>query len=251
MPISVKCPECEAPYKVPDEAAGKAIKCKKCGARISIPAADAGDEGGDDFASIGAGGDSGGGGEAKEKKKGGSNKTIIIIVAAVLVLTCCICIPGGGAGVYFLWIKPGVDAGLKKFNEDMKKIDKNFDNKNFGKDMGKDGGPKASTGKIILEQKSVLSAKDPQVEGKPAKSFPVNFAAGKTYIIDMKSTEMDSFLRLLDPAKKEVAKDDDGGGFPDARITYTATQAGSYTIQATTFIGIAGQPNFTLTVREQ
>lgn len=33
MPISVTCPECEATYRVPDEAAGKAIKCKKCGAR--------------------------------------------------------------------------------------------------------------------------------------------------------------------------------------------------------------------------
>ena len=89
MPISVKCPECEAPYKVPDEAAGKAIKCKKCGARISIPAAGAGDEGGNDFAGIGASGDSGGG-ETKEKKKGGSKKTVII-VAAVLVSFCCLC----------------------------------------------------------------------------------------------------------------------------------------------------------------
>jgi predicted Zn finger-like uncharacterized protein len=37
MPISVSCRECEASYRVPDDAAGKAIKCRKCGARIAVP----------------------------------------------------------------------------------------------------------------------------------------------------------------------------------------------------------------------
>lgn len=44
--ISAKCPECDAAYLVPAEAAGKAIKCANCNAKILIPAN--GRSGGDD-----------------------------------------------------------------------------------------------------------------------------------------------------------------------------------------------------------
>lgn len=37
MPISVTCEECNKTYRVKDELAGKRIKCKECGAPISIP----------------------------------------------------------------------------------------------------------------------------------------------------------------------------------------------------------------------
>ena len=75
MPISVSCPECESAYRVPDSAAGKAIKCKKCGARVPVPA-DGGGEGEEGEAA--AGKDAG-------KKKGGMGK-ILAIVGAVVVL---------------------------------------------------------------------------------------------------------------------------------------------------------------------
>ena len=38
MPIAVSCPECSSGYRVPDTAAGKAIKCKKCGTRVPVAA---------------------------------------------------------------------------------------------------------------------------------------------------------------------------------------------------------------------
>jgi hypothetical protein len=38
MPIQAECPSCSARYKAPDLAAGKQIKCKKCGVRFQIPA---------------------------------------------------------------------------------------------------------------------------------------------------------------------------------------------------------------------
>ena len=38
MPIDIKCSSCSTPYRVPDEMAGRAAKCKKCGVRIEIPA---------------------------------------------------------------------------------------------------------------------------------------------------------------------------------------------------------------------
>jgi predicted Zn finger-like uncharacterized protein len=255
MPISVKCPECDAPYKVPDEAAGKAIKCKKCGAKVSIPSAEA-DEGGDDFAGVGAGA-ANGGGESKEKKKSSTGK-ILTIVGAVLAVSCCVCGGGGGTLGYFYVYVPTRDAA-KKVVADVKKAQEEFDknfgkdfNKNFGKDMGK--GVVAS-GPTILEKKETLTDKDPKVaNGKPAKTYKVKLEMGKEYIIDMKATTpgfgQDPYLFLLDPGNKQVAFDDDGGGNLDAQIRYTPTVTGEFTVQATCLGGVLGGGlPFSLTVK--
>lgn len=37
MPITFKCGQCQQPYQVPDQAAGKQVKCKKCGAAMTVP----------------------------------------------------------------------------------------------------------------------------------------------------------------------------------------------------------------------
>lgn len=42
MAISAVCPSCGATYNVPDEAAGKSVKCKKCSTAFTIPAKTAG-----------------------------------------------------------------------------------------------------------------------------------------------------------------------------------------------------------------
>jgi len=68
-----------------------------------------------------------------------------------------------------------------------------------------------------------------------------------------KDEQIDPFRRLLNPDGKQVAADDDGGGFPNARITYKADQDGTYKIIATTFMpGKTGAETgkFTLTVNE-
>jgi uncharacterized RDD family membrane protein YckC len=54
MPIKVRCKECSTVLNVSDKAAGRAVKCKKCGARVSVPA---------------AGGKAGGGEAGKKRKK--------------------------------------------------------------------------------------------------------------------------------------------------------------------------------------
>ncbi|MGE3806532.1 MAG: hypothetical protein AB7K24_17845 [Gemmataceae bacterium] len=41
MPISFNCPSCRQAYKVPDEAAGRSTKCRKCAATMQIPRASA------------------------------------------------------------------------------------------------------------------------------------------------------------------------------------------------------------------
>src|SRR5262245_44988742 len=166
MPMSVKCPECDTSYKVPDEAAGKTIKCKKCGARVLVPADDGED---DDFSNLGGKGD----GDAKEKKKG--SKTLLIVGIVAAVLTCCLCLPGGGGfGVYYFVIKPAAEAAKKKLAD----IEKDL--KNIEKDKGS---------ATIFAKIDTLTSKDPPVaNGKPAKIYKVKLEGGKEYIIDMKAS---------------------------------------------------------------
>jgi predicted Zn finger-like uncharacterized protein len=118
MPISVKCPECDTAYKVPDEAAGKAIKCKKCGAKVPVPAA-GGDD--DDLSNLGGTGD--GGGDTKEKKKAGSRKLLLIIGGIVLLFGCCCVLPPGigGLGWYIGWFQQDLKDAFKDIGKDMPK----------------------------------------------------------------------------------------------------------------------------------
>jgi predicted Zn finger-like uncharacterized protein len=83
----------------------------------------------------------------------------------------------------------------------------------------------------------------------PCKIYTVNLEAGRTYQIDMASEDMDSFLRLENPNGQQVAADDDGGGFPNARISFPCQQAGMYRISCTTFRGGIG--TFTLKVEQK
>src|SRR5262249_13351623 len=61
-----------------------------------------------------------------------------------------------------------------------------------------------------------------------------------TYTIDLISSDrsgrkLDTFLRLENAGGKELAQDDDGGGFPNSRIVFKAVQSGDYRIIVTSF----------------
>lgn len=60
---------------------------------------------------------------------------------------------------------------------------------------------------------------------------------------------LDPYLFLKDANGKVLAEDDDSGGFPNARITFTATKTGTYHIVASSFEG-RGNGEFTLIMRE-
>lgn len=122
----------------------------------------------------------------------------------------------------------------------------------------------AAPGRVVAQMKieltdgeatvnSTVAKTDPDdpVRNHPAKTFTVEFKAGETYQIDMKrpakGKAIDPYLRLEDPAGKEVASNDDGGEGLNAKITYQAPAAGKYTIIATTFGGGTGP--FTLVVK--
>jgi hypothetical protein len=92
-------------------------------------------------------------------------------------------------------------------------------------------------------------AKDAIRPANFARTFQVRMQRGRTYVIDMVSTQIDPFLRLENPTGQHIAQDDDSGGFPNARITFLAPEDGLYRIVATSFAPATG--GFSLMVREQ
>ncbi len=80
------------------------------------------------------------------------------------------------------------------------------------------------------------------------KVYPVKLQAGNTYQFDLKSTDLDSYLRLEGPDGNQIAEDDDSGGFLNAQIKQDITKSGEYKIIATTFAANA-TGKFTLEIR--
>ncbi len=101
--------------------------------------------------------------------------------------------------------------------------------------------PPPVVNRTLLNLRSILSKNDLLgPNGRKHKSHDVQMQAGKTYVIEMKQvpgSSINPFLLLLDPAGKEVARDDDSGGAKNAKITYTAPRPGRYHVLATTRIG--------------
>src|SRR4051812_22333816 len=66
-----------------------------------------------------------------------------------------------------------------------------------------------------------LDPDDPTDSGRPGchfKTYEFRMAAGTEYVIDLRSRDVDAFLRILDGDGKLVAEDDDSGGGQDARL---------------------------------
>jgi hypothetical protein len=83
--------------------------------------------------------------------------------------------------------------------------------------------------------------------------YMLTASAGDSVIITMAgSGGLDSYLILQDATGKTIVEDDDSGGAADARIKYTFTDAGTYTIVATRS-GQQGGPTsgaYTLTIED-
>lgn len=100
----------------------------------------------------------------------------------------------------------------------------------------------------IAEQ---LTAADGADSGRPGcycRIYTLKLVAGRTYQIDMESTNLDSYLRLENAGGRQLAVDDDGGGEHNSRIVFACTDNALYRIIATTFSERATGP-FTLKVR--
>jgi hypothetical protein len=81
------------------------------------------------------------------------------------------------------------------------------------------------------------------------KVYSITLTAGKVYDIGMSSSQIDSYLRLEDSGGAVLREDDDGGGFPNARIVFNCPRTGTYRITCTTFMPAVGP--FTLSVQER
>jgi hypothetical protein len=81
----------------------------------------------------------------------------------------------------------------------------------------------------------------------PAKVFPIEMKAGKSYTITMRSKELDAYLVLKDKNGKQLGFDDDSGGGQDALLIYTATQDGDYSVYAA---ALERTGSFSLTIEE-
>jgi thiol-disulfide isomerase/thioredoxin len=112
------------------------------------------------------------------------------------------------------------------------------------------GGEKGDDKPLTIKGK--LSPDDPKdkvVTRSPHKSYPYKMAKGSVYIIDMTSDDFDTYLRLENPAGKQVAFNDDvAPGNLNSRIVYKAAEAGEHKIIATSFDAKSGE--FTLKVRK-
>ncbi len=92
-----------------------------------------------------------------------------------------------------------------------------------------------------------LGKNDPKVMNRPAQIHRVTMSPGKTYVIDMESTDFDAYLRVLDSNGKQLASDDDSGGNHNARIRFAPTKEDNYQVVATRFG--SGQGSYVLKIR--
>jgi hypothetical protein len=102
---------------------------------------------------------------------------------------------------------------------------------------------------VVNDELTNADLKDKVRTGSFCKTFTYKMTEGRKYQIDMVSGAFDSYLRLENPKGEQVASDDDGGGFPNARIQYEAPTTGDFTISATTFGG-GSTGKFTVTVKD-
>src|SRR5262249_453024 len=92
----------------------------------------------------------------------------------------------------------------------------NLTGKSFGTASRKGGGatelPLPTATKPAKHDGQLLPTDPPDSFRKlPAKLYTVELKAGKTYVIDLISTDFDCFLRLESPDGNRIADDDDGG----------------------------------------
>ncbi len=113
----------------------------------------------------------------------------------------------------------------------------------------------------VLKKEDKLTAADPKYGNPNAfqktchKAYAVSVKKGQTYVIDMiakkaEGNAIDPYLLLEDAKLNIVARDDDGGGFPNARIMFTPFEDGEYKVIATGLNDRTAVGDYTILVRK-
>lgn len=87
------------------------------------------------------------------------------------------------------------------------------------------------------------------VRKRPAKVHFIELKAGNRYVIDLTSNTFDTYLRLENGNRTQLASDDDSGIGLNSRIIFDCQADGLYRIIATSYGG--GQGGYTLQVANQ
>jgi hypothetical protein len=110
----------------------------------------------------------------------------------------------------------------------------------------------------VLKKEDSLGANDPKYMNPmvfrkaPHKFYVMKMKAGQTYVIDMVrkgNSTLDPYLYVENAKGNVLASDDDGGGFPNARIMFRAPEDGMYRIIASALSDNSGTGDYVLTVR--
>jgi len=84
----------------------------------------------------------------------------------------------------------------------------------------------------------------------PHKVHHYKFRGGMVYVIQLTSKDpkaFDNYLRIEDSAGKNLAEDDDSGGWPNAQIIFKAPKDDAYRLIATAYTGVG---EYTITIKE-
>ncbi len=113
--------------------------------------------------------------------------------------------------------------------------------------------PPGAGGEEILNVRSRLTnddGKDRVRTNSFSKVHTLRMVQGRTYQIDLKSSDFDPFLRVEDSSFEQVAEDDDGGGNLQARLVFRATRTDTYRLIVTSYAG-GKTGTYTLTVQQR
>ena len=99
------------------------------------------------------------------------------------------------------------------------------------------------------EFKGQLTKTDPLLDGKHSKIYPLQLKAGKHYLIDLMSSEFDTYLMVKNAAGKLIAEEDNSGQGTDSKLLFVPETDGEYTIVVLAFEA-AATGSYTLRIQE-
>jgi hypothetical protein len=114
--------------------------------------------------------------------------------------------------------------------------------------VGKDG--LTINGKIAADDAKVKVTTEinDKIFELPAKPYSVKLTGGNSYVVSLRSKEIDSFLVVQDAGGKQLDYDDDSGGDSDAQLTLHIKETATFRVFAASLKGVGP---FTLTIRKR
>lgn len=103
---------------------------------------------------------------------------------------------------------------------------------------------------FVVQFGGELKASDMLVGNRYTKVHMVKLETGATYIINLKSGQFDTYLRVQDAKGDRLADNDDGGEGTNSRMEFSPNQTGDYRLVVTSYTPLA-TGSYTLDVEKQ